>query len=84
MRAGFIGAGNVTGTFGRHLITAGHTIVVSNSRGPETLADLVAGLGPGAIAGTKQQAAECEVVILATHWVRVADALKGSIGEAAS
>jgi hypothetical protein len=26
-------------TFGRHLITAGHTVVVSNSRGPETLAD---------------------------------------------
>ena len=77
MKIGFIGAGNVTGTFGRHLITAGHTIVVSNSRGPETLAGFVADLGPGAIAGTKQQAAACDVVILATHWVSVADALKG-------
>jgi 8-hydroxy-5-deazaflavin:NADPH oxidoreductase len=37
MKVGFIGAGNVTGTFGRHLITAGHSIVVSNSRGPESL-----------------------------------------------
>ena len=26
MRVGFIGAGTVTGTFGRHLIIAGHTI----------------------------------------------------------
>ena len=77
MKVGFIGAGNVARTFGRHLLTAGHTIVVSNSRGPETLADFIADLGPGAIAGTKQQAAECDVVILATHWVKVPDALKG-------
>jgi 8-hydroxy-5-deazaflavin:NADPH oxidoreductase len=77
MKIGFIGAGTVTRTFGRHLITAGHTIVVSNSRGPETLTDFVADLGPNAIAGTKQQAAECEVVILATNWVKVAEALKG-------
>ena len=77
MKVGFIGAGTVTGTFARHLLTAGHTIVVSNSRGPETLADFVADLGPGVIAGTKQQAAECDVVILATHWVNVADALNG-------
>jgi 8-hydroxy-5-deazaflavin:NADPH oxidoreductase len=77
MRVGFIGAGNVTGTFGHHLINAGHTVVVSNSRGPETLADFVAGLGQGATAGTKQQAAECDIVILATHWAKVPDALKG-------
>jgi predicted dinucleotide-binding enzyme len=76
MNVGFIGAGNVTRTFGRHLLTAGHTIVVSNSKGPETLADFVADLGRGATAGTKQQAAECEVAILATHWVSVAEALK--------
>jgi hypothetical protein len=77
MKIGFLGAGNVTRTFGRHLINAGHTIVVSNSRGPETLADFVADLGPGAVAGTKEQAAECDVVILAVHWVKVREALKG-------
>jgi hypothetical protein len=77
MKIGFLGAGNVTRTFGRHLINAGHTIVVSNSRGPETLADFVADLGPGAIAGTKEQAAECDVAILAVHWVKVREALKG-------
>lgn len=42
MKVGFIGAGTVTGTVGRQLITAGHTVVVSKSRGPETLADFVA------------------------------------------
>jgi predicted dinucleotide-binding enzyme len=77
MKVGFIGAGTVTGTFGRHLITAGHTVVVSNSRGPETLADFVAGLGPGAIAGTREQAAACDVVILAVHWVKAREALRG-------
>ena len=76
MKVGFIGAGSVTATFGRHLIIAGHTVVVSNSRGPETLAKFVADLGPGAIAGTKQQAAECDIVILAVHWVNVREALK--------
>jgi 8-hydroxy-5-deazaflavin:NADPH oxidoreductase len=77
MKVGFIGSGNVTGTFGRHLINAGHTIVVSNSRGPATLADFVADLGPAAIAGTREQVAECDVVILAVHWVNVPEALKG-------
>jgi predicted dinucleotide-binding enzyme len=76
MRIGFIGAGTLTKTFGRHLINAGHEIVVSNSRGPETLAGLVADLGPGATAGTKKQAAESDVVILATNWVNVPEALK--------
>jgi predicted dinucleotide-binding enzyme len=77
MKIGFLGAGNVTRTIGRHLITAGHTIVVSNSRGPDTLAHFVGDLGPGAMAGTREQAAECDVVILAVHWVKVREALKG-------
>jgi len=77
MKIGFIGAGKVTRTFGRHLINAGHTIVVSNSRGPETLADFVADLGPSAIAGIREQVAACDVVILAVHWVNVPEALKG-------
>ncbi|MGC1782973.1 MAG: NAD(P)-binding domain-containing protein [Acidobacteriaceae bacterium] len=77
MKIGFLGAGKVTRAFGRHLINAGHTIVVSNSRGPATLADFVADLGPGAIAGTREQAAECDVVILAVNWVNVSEALKG-------
>jgi hypothetical protein len=45
MRIGFIGAGNVTRVMGRHLLNAGHTIAVCNSRGPETLAEFVKELG---------------------------------------
>jgi 8-hydroxy-5-deazaflavin:NADPH oxidoreductase len=76
VQVGFIGAGTLTKTFGRHLINAGHEVIVSNSRGPETLAGLVADLGPGTTAGTKTQAAEGDVVILATNWVNVPEALK--------
>ena len=76
MRVGFIGAGTLTKTFGRHLINAGHEILVSNSRGPATLAEIVGDLGPRAKAGTKQQAADCDIAILATNWVSVPEALK--------
>ena len=43
----------------------------------KTLADFVADRQSRRDRGTKQQAAECDVVILATHWVNVAEALKG-------
>ena len=77
MKIGFIGAGRMATTIARHLITAGHQIVLSNSKGPDSLSAIVADLGASASAGTKIQAAECDVVILATHWVNVPEALKG-------
>src|ERR1700730_12656111 len=49
MEVGFLGAGNVTRTIGRHLINAGHTVVASNSIAPETLGKFVAELTPGAM-----------------------------------
>ena len=48
MRIGIIGAGRIGGTLARHLVAAGNTVAVSNSRGPHTLRDLVAELGPNA------------------------------------
>jgi predicted dinucleotide-binding enzyme len=77
MKVGFIGAGRMATTMGRHFINAGHEIVLSNSKGPESLSALVAELGAGASAGTRQQAADCDVVILATNWVSAPKALKG-------
>lgn len=77
MKIGFIGAGRMATTIARHLITAGHQIVLSNSKGPDSLSAIVADLGASASAGTKIQAAECDVVILATPWVHVPEALKG-------
>src|ERR1700727_1827404 len=65
MKVGFIGAGRMATPIGRHLIGAGHEVVLSSSRGPEVLAGVVADLGPAASAGSKQEATECDVVILA-------------------
>jgi hypothetical protein len=55
---GIIGSGMIGGTVARLSVAAGHQVVVSNSRGPETLQELVAELGPLATAGTAEQAAE--------------------------
>ena len=55
---GFIGSGMIGGTVARLSLAAGHRVVMSNSRGPETLQDLVTELGPLATAATCAQAAE--------------------------
>jgi 8-hydroxy-5-deazaflavin:NADPH oxidoreductase len=54
---GLIGAGKIGSGLARMAIGAGHHVVLSNSRGPESLADLVAGLGERARAATPAQAA---------------------------
>jgi predicted dinucleotide-binding enzyme len=77
VQIGFIGSGNVGKTIARHLITAGHQVVISNSRGPESLQGLVGELGPSAKAGTKEEAAQCDLVILCVHWRHAQEALKG-------
>jgi 8-hydroxy-5-deazaflavin:NADPH oxidoreductase len=53
---GFIGSGLIGGTVARLAVAAGYDVVMSNSRGPETLADLVAELGPHARAATPAEA----------------------------
>jgi len=55
---GIIGSGQIGGTVARLSVAAGYNVVVSNSRGPETLEELAAELGPLARAGTAEQAAE--------------------------
>ena len=62
---GIIGSGMIGGTVARLSVAARHNVVLSNSRGPETLAELVAELGPLAAAGTAEQAAEAgEIVVV--------------------
>src|SRR5512142_2818718 len=53
---GFIGSGNIGGTVARLAVAAGYDVVLSNSRGPETLQDLVDELGPHARAATTAEA----------------------------
>ena len=71
MRIGIIGSGNIGGTLARLLAGAGHEVVVSNSRGPESLAGLVGEIGPAATASTPAGAAEAgEVVVVAIPFFR--------------
>jgi 8-hydroxy-5-deazaflavin:NADPH oxidoreductase len=63
---GIIGAGNIGSNVARTALAHGYDVVLSNSRGPGTLTDLVADLGDGARAGTVQDAARSgDVVVVA-------------------
>ncbi|MEO9325188.1 NADPH-dependent F420 reductase [Nocardioides sp. C4-1] len=66
LTVGLIGAGNIGGTLARLAVAAGHDVVVSNRRGPDTLADLVAELGPRARAATPAEAAEAGDLVIVT------------------
>jgi predicted dinucleotide-binding enzyme len=66
MRIGFIGSGNIGGALAKLAIGTGHEVVMSNSRGPETLADLVAELGPKARAATAVEAAQAGDIVVVT------------------
>jgi len=54
---GIIGAGHIGSTLAKGLVARGYDVVIANSRGPETLTDLVSTLGPRARAATAEQAA---------------------------
>jgi predicted dinucleotide-binding enzyme len=63
---GFIGSGNIGSQLARLAVQNGYDVVMSNSRGPETLADLVADLGDRATAATPQEAAEQGDLVVVT------------------
>src|SRR5580765_2150205 len=63
---GFIGAGHIGSQVARLAISHGHDVVISNSRGPETLAALAAELGPGARAATAMEAAKAGDMVVVT------------------
>jgi predicted dinucleotide-binding enzyme len=63
---GFIGSGNIGSTVARLATAAGDHVVLSNSRGPDTLRELVADLGDGARAATASEAAAAGDVVVVT------------------
>jgi predicted dinucleotide-binding enzyme len=71
MELGTIGAGDFAQAFAKRALKAGYKVTLSNSRGPESLREIVNQLGPGAMAATKEQAAACEMVLLAVPWDNV-------------
>lgn len=63
---GLIGAGNIGSQVARLGVRNGYRVVLSNSRGPETLTDVIADIGAGASAGTTTDAAEHGDVVVVT------------------
>jgi 8-hydroxy-5-deazaflavin:NADPH oxidoreductase len=66
MTVGLIGSGRIGGTVARLAVPAGHQVLLSNSRGPDTLKDLAAELGPLARATTGREAAEGGELVVVT------------------
>src|SRR6266446_3652507 len=75
MEIGTIGAGSFAQAFTKRALKAGHKIKLSNGRGPDSLREIVNRLGPGAMAATTEEAAACEVVLLAVPWDDVPETL---------
>jgi 8-hydroxy-5-deazaflavin:NADPH oxidoreductase len=71
MIIGTLGAGEVAQALAIHLLKAGHEVLLSNSRGPSSLTQLVSKLGKGARAVTMDEAAKAPMVVLAVPWPKV-------------
>jgi predicted dinucleotide-binding enzyme len=71
MKIGTLGAGEVAQAVAIRLLKAGHEVLLSNSRGPSSLKQLVSKLGEGARAVTMDEAAKAPIVVLAVPWPKV-------------
>lgn len=68
MKIGVIGTGAVGGAFARHAVNAGYEVILSNSRGPESLLAMVNELGGNTRAGSVSESAVADVIFLAVPW----------------
>ena len=75
---GLIGSGHIGSTVARLAVDAGHDVVLSNSRGPETLRDLVAELGPRARAATREEAAAAGDIVVVSLPVKAYPKIAGA------
>jgi len=75
MQIGTIGAGDLAQAVAKRALEAGYEVNLSNSRGPESMREMVENLGPGATAVSREEAAACEIVLLAVPWDAVPETL---------
>jgi 8-hydroxy-5-deazaflavin:NADPH oxidoreductase len=74
---GIIGAGRLGQAMARTALRAGRSVVIANSRNPESLTSVVSALGDGASAATVPEVAAADIVVVAVPWPRVQEALEG-------
>ena len=77
MNIGIIGAGALGSNTARLLAKSGVSATIANSRGPQSLARLVGELGPSVTAGSVDEAASADMVLVAVRWVVLEEALGG-------
>ncbi len=77
MSIGIIGAGNIGLAFATTLSRAGIAATIANSRGPDSLKESVATLSPTIKAGTREQAASADIVLIAVNWSKLPAAVAG-------
>lgn len=71
MKIGVIGAGSIGTAFAKHAANAGYELVISNSRGADTLREKARQIGGKVTAGSVEQAAQADVVFLSVRWQQV-------------
>lgn len=77
MIIGIIGSGAIGAAFARTLSRAGVEATISNSRGPDSLDGLVRELGPSIKAGSREEAASADIVVVAVNWTKLPTAMAG-------
>ncbi len=79
MEIGIIGAGRIGQAVATRLVTAGHEVMLSNTRGPESLAEIEESLGQNAHAGTVDEAATYGPVVVVAIPVAAIDKLPAGL-----
>jgi predicted dinucleotide-binding enzyme len=74
---GIIGAGRLGQAMAQTVLRAGRSVVLANSRAPETLAPVVAAFGGGASAASRHEASRAPIVVVAVPWDNIPDAVQG-------
>lgn len=77
MTIGIIGSGALGSHVARALAKNGLSATISNSRGPQSLASFVEEIGPSISAGTVEEAASADIVLVALRWVDAEKVLSG-------
>ncbi len=82
MRIAIVGTGHIGSTLARHFVDVGHSVVLSNSRGPDSLSELVNELGPGATAAAVRDAVRLgDLVVVSVPLKNYRDVPSEGIGD---
>lgn len=72
MKIGIIGAGRIGLALTKHFVSAGHQLIIANSRGPESLSEIASSIGSNVTAATLADVAKnAEIIVLSAPWAKL-------------